>query len=213
MNTSDNGIFALALHEGLVPAPYLDSVNVMTYGVGHTAAAGSPDPASLPKGNPPDLDAAVRAALVVFKRDLGTYEAAVAQALRVPVEQHEFDALVSFHFNTGGIGRASLTRLLNSGDKAGAADGFMGWRRPASIIPRRESEQRLFRDGIYPSGRVPIYAVTASNRPGQIVQRLSQSEFLALLPGPGLRPQPRPTGNFWEDVAGLFRAIIRGKSQ
>lgn len=32
MKTSDRGIFALAKHEGIVPAPYLDSVGVWTYG-------------------------------------------------------------------------------------------------------------------------------------------------------------------------------------
>ena len=41
MKTSDAGLFALALHEGIVPAPYKDSVGVLTYGIGHTLGAGS----------------------------------------------------------------------------------------------------------------------------------------------------------------------------
>ena len=41
MKTSDAGIFALALHEGIVPGPYRDSVGVWTYGIGHTLGAGA----------------------------------------------------------------------------------------------------------------------------------------------------------------------------
>ena len=57
MRTSDRGIAALVKHEGIVPGPYLDSVGVKTYGIGHTRNAGAPDPAELPTGMPADLDA------------------------------------------------------------------------------------------------------------------------------------------------------------
>lgn len=96
MKTSDKGMIALMQHEGIVPAPYADSVGVWTYGIGHTAAAGAPDPKTLPMGMPDDLDAALREVMAVFKRDIATYEAAVNKAVKVPLEQHEFDALVSF---------------------------------------------------------------------------------------------------------------------
>ena len=56
---SDRGLLALARHEGIVPAPYLDVRQVWTFGVGHTAAAGAPDPARPPRGMPADLDAKV----------------------------------------------------------------------------------------------------------------------------------------------------------
>ena len=216
MRTSNNGVFALAMSEGIVPAPYLDSVGVWTFGIGHTAAAGIPDPAKMARGNPANLDGAVRVALRVFRDDLASYEAAVTRALRVPVEQHEFDALVSFHFNTGGIGRATLTRLLNEGDKAGAAEAFMGWRRPPEIIPRRQAEQRLFRGGVYPSGRVPIYSVTGSNSPGSVVAQMTKGELLALLPdrSPAPRPEPRPTqgsGGIVAAIMALLRRITGGR--
>ena len=50
MKTSDAGLFALALHEGIVPAPYRDSVGVWTYGIGHTLGAGYPDPEKMLRG-------------------------------------------------------------------------------------------------------------------------------------------------------------------
>lgn len=216
MKTSNNGVFALAMSEGIVPAPYLDSVGVWTFGIGHTAAAGSPDPAKMSRGNPANIDGAVRVALRVFRDDLASYEAAVARALRVPVEQHEFDALVSFHFNTGGITRATLTRLLNEGDKAGAAEAFMGWRKPPEILPRRQAEQRLFRDGVYPSGRVPVYAVTSDNRPGSIVAQMTKGELLALLPDrvsvPRAAPVETERGGLLTAIMALLRRITGGKA-
>ena len=60
MNMTDRGLLALARHEGIVPAPYLDVKRVWTFGVGHTAAAGAPDPARMPRGMPADLDAGIR---------------------------------------------------------------------------------------------------------------------------------------------------------
>lgn len=159
MIVSDRGAFAIACHEGLVPGPYLDSARVWTYGIGHTGAAGDPDPASMPRGMPDDIDAAIDHAMGLFKSDLSRYADAVNRAVNVPVSQSEFDALVSFHYNTGGIARASLTRALNNGDRKGAADGFMGWTKPAIIKPRREAEMRLFRDGVYPDGAVTVWGV------------------------------------------------------
>lgn len=160
MKTSDAGIFALALHEGIVPGPYLDSEGVWTFGIGHTAAAGAPDPAKMPRGPSADL----ARVFAVFRKDLAAYEADVARAVTIDLEQHEFDALVSFHFNTGAIGRASLVKRLNAGDRKAAADGFMAWRKPAAIIERREAEQHLFETGEYPQGRVPVWGVTDAGR-------------------------------------------------
>lgn len=39
IKVSPEGMFTLALHEGLVPGPYRDSVGVWTYGIGHTSRA------------------------------------------------------------------------------------------------------------------------------------------------------------------------------
>ena len=102
MRVSDKGRFALAIHEGVVPAPYLDSANVWTFGIGHAETSGAPPrPSSMPRGMPADVDAAIREAFRLYPVRLAEYEAGVRRAVKVPVEQHEFDALVSLCFNIG----------------------------------------------------------------------------------------------------------------
>ena len=189
MKTSDAGLFALALHEGIVPAPYRDSVGVWTYGIGHTLGAGYPDPEKMLRGMPSSLDAALRDVFDLFRRDVAKYEAAVNRAVKVPVTQAQFDALVSFHYNTGAIGRASLVKRLNAGDVGGAATGMMAWSKPAEIIPRRKAEQALFAHGTYPTGQATVWQV---NSAGKVIwkpaRRLSKDQVLALLDGPVAEP-------------------------
>ncbi len=189
MQTSDWGLLALIRHEGVVPGPYLDVNNVWTFGIGHTAAAGPPDPARMPRGMPADLDAGTREAFRLFRTDLATYEAEVLRAVKVPLDTHEFDALVSFHYNTGGIAKALLTRHLNAGDRVAAAAAFMGWLKPAAVRSRRETERDLFAEGRYPTGTIPVWAVDRNGRVdfSRPVRRLSETEALALL-----RPTPNP---------------------
>lgn len=184
MKTSDKGIAFLVAHEGVVPGPYLDSVGVWTFGIGHTKAAGSPDPASLPRGMPADLDGALREVFTVFRRDLAKYEADVERALgRTPAAQHEFDAAVSFHFNTGAIARAAWVDLWKRGQKADAARSMLAnWRKPAEIIGRRTAERDLFLTGSYGTDKATVWQV---NTAGKIVwkqaRRLSQDDILRLM--------------------------------
>jgi lysozyme len=163
----------------------------------------------MPKGNPANLDAALTEAFAVFRRDLARFEKRVNDAVRVPMKQHEFDALVSFDFNTGGIHRAQLTKHLNAGNRPEAARAFMGWLKPPEIRSRRESEMRLFRDGSYPSGLVSVFAVTAGNRPAfrNVLRRLSQDQVLGYMrPAPSLPAQPATPaqGGLWALLARIF---------
>ena len=189
MKASDAGLFALALHEGIVPAPYKDSVGVWTYGIGHTLGAGYPDPEKMLRGMPSSLDAALRDVFDLFRRDVAKYEAAVNRAVKVPITQAQFDALVSFHYNTGAIGKASLVKRLNAGDVAGAAAGFMAWKKPPEIIERRKAEQALFAKGVYPKGLVTVWQVSGAGRViWKPARRLSKDQVLALLDGPVAEP-------------------------
>ena len=191
MKMTDRGLVALIRHEGIVPAPYLDVRDVWTFGIGHTGAAGDPNPSDMKRGMPADLDQGIRAAFDTFRADIARYERDVCNAIAVPVEPHEFDALVSFHYNTGAIHSARLTRLLNAGLRDAAAEAFMGWLKPGAIRPRREAERDLFRHGRYPEGTIPVWPVDAGGRVNftRCARRLTESEALALL-----QPVPEPAG-------------------
>lgn len=86
-----------------------------------------------------------------LETDLARYSTEVSRALRdTPTTQGQFDALVSFHYNTGAIARASLTRLHKAGDYDGAAAEFGKWvlaggRRLPGLVHRREAEATLYR--------------------------------------------------------------------
>lgn len=210
MQTTDRGLLALIRHEGVVPGPYLDVKDIWTFGIGHTAAAGPPDPARMQRGMPADTQAGIGEAFRLFRTDLAAYEAEVLRAVKVPLEAHEFDALVSFHYNTGGIAKAALTRHLNAGNRAAAAAAFMGWLKPAAIRSRREAERDLFAKGIYPTGTIPVWSVDRNGRVdfSRPIRRLSEAEALALLrPTDTPMPpsaQPATTPSWWRRLANFF---------
>lgn len=85
--------------------------------------------------------------------DLARHAAEVASAIGgAPTTQGQFDALVSFHYNTGAIHRATLTRRHCAGDHHGAAREFARWNRAggrvlAGLCRRRAAEAALYRSG------------------------------------------------------------------
>lgn len=85
--------------------------------------------------------------------DLARYAAEVARALNgAPTSQAQFDALVSFHYNTGAIGRATLTRRHIGGDYQAALAEFARWNRAGGrvlkgLVRRRAAEAALYRSG------------------------------------------------------------------
>lgn len=192
MKTSHKGLLELASHEGIVPYPYKDSVGVWTFGIGHTAAAGDPDPVKMARGVPrPMADV-----MDLFAKDVIKYEKRVSNAVKVPLEQHEFDALVSFDFNTGRVNNCGIVRALNAGKRAEAIEAFNDWHKPPEVTARRNREQLLFRDGIYSSGG--IATVYPADRNGKVLwnqgKRTDIDELLArtsmLNPPFALPPEP-----------------------
>ena len=88
-----------------------------------------------------------------LEADLARYAAEVDDALGdSPTSPRQFDALVSFHYNTGAIGRATLTRKHRNGDFAEAAREFDRWcyaggRVMKGLARRRAAEAALYRKG------------------------------------------------------------------
>lgn len=159
MNLSNEGIAEIFSHEGIIPYRYTDSVGVATWGVGHTHHTGNaPDPRGLPFGKEYPLSQVIE----VFRKDIRQYEKRVQTAVKVPLKQYQYDALVSFDFNTGGVARAELTKSINRGDMDKAADQFMAWVKPPEIRPRRRKEQTLFSTGRYSSGGMALLAPASS---------------------------------------------------
>lgn len=212
MQVSDEGLFFLAVHEGIVPGPYRDSVGVWTYGIGHAETSGRmPNPRTMPRGMPDNLDAELRRVIEVFKADIEVYAAAVRRAVKVPLEQHEFDAAVSFHYNTGAIARATWVKQWNAGDKTAARKSIMNWRKPPEIIGRRTAERDLWATGDYGGGRVNVWRVTDAGRVqfGRPVRSLGKAEFMALLDRPTQRPQPPAAPSPRQNpIMALLRAFL-----
>jgi lysozyme len=204
MRLSDKGLLEIAEHEGIVPAPYYDSAYVLTYGIGHTKNAGGIDPADMSLAMPSDIDAEIDRALDVFRRDIGSYEKRVNDAIKVPLEQHEFDALVSFDFNTGGIHRAQLTKAIN-GDDPEPARHFMGWLKPVELRKRRTAEMNLFETGDYDANgdQIPIWK---TNGKGKLIGRLGTMSGAEVLKRMGRTEPPV----HW--LAALLRSFFGGKA-
>lgn len=86
-----------------------------------------------------------------LEADLARYAAEVARALdNAPTSQHQFDALVSFHYNTGAVARATLTKRHKAGDFAAAEAEFGKWvhaggKRLPGLVRRRAAEAALYR--------------------------------------------------------------------
>ncbi|NUL36619.1 lysozyme [Kosakonia sacchari] len=88
---------------------------------------------------------------MLLKLDVEAAARAVTNAVKVPLNQNQFDALVSFTFNVGAgaLGESSLLRKLNDENYSGAANEFSRWIHAGGkillgLVNRREAERKLF---------------------------------------------------------------------
>ena len=85
-----------------------------------------------------------------LEHDLVRFSREVARAVGdSPTSQNQFDALVSFHYNTGAIAKATLTKRHKAGDFTGAQAEFGKWvhaggKRMNGLIRRRAEEAALY---------------------------------------------------------------------
>lgn len=86
-----------------------------------------------------------------LRAEIETHEDAVNRMVTAPINQNQFDALVSFAYNCGdgALQKSTLLRLLNAGDYAGAARSFSLWNKGGGrvlkgLVTRRAREAALF---------------------------------------------------------------------
>lgn len=172
MRTSDKGVSLIKAHEGLRLNAYLCPANVWTIGYGHTSAAGEP---TVVKG----MRITRNEAETILRRDLAVFERGVLAAVKVPLKQHQFDALVSFAFNVGlgAFGRSTLLRRLNAGRYEAVPAELMKWTRGGGrelpgLVNRRRDEAGLWRslDIGLTGGRADVGNVEAPKPPKSMAQ-------------------------------------------
>lgn len=147
MQTSAKGVAFLERHEGVVLRAYRCPAGVWTIGAGLTAASGVVKPFA---GMAISRAEATRLLQDALRRN---YEPAVARVMP-GAKENEFDAGVSFHFNTGAIGRASWVKRWLDRDWAGVAAGLKAWNKGGGkvlpgLVRRRIDEFELMRRADY----------------------------------------------------------------
>lgn len=145
MKTGQAGIDLIKKFEGLQLKPYLCPAGIPTIGYGSTLY---PDGTRVKTTDKPITK---DKAEDILRATLGSYERAVNNLVKVPLTQNQFDALVSFTYNVGGVNLAdsTLLKLLNKKDYVGAAKEFDRWTKAKGkvlpgLVVRRDDEQKLF---------------------------------------------------------------------
>lgn len=220
------GRVELMADEAIVLTRYKDSAGIWTIGVGVTDAAGASIKPTRFKG-----EITLKQAVNMFERVLIDYENAVNAIIKVPLLQHEFDALVSFHYNTGQIKAGTVDNKINAGDKEGAMKTLLRYnkkRNPKTgklevsqgLVKRRNSEKHLFETGLYGNGFVSVYKANSAGKvlwgTGKRVNALKllgvpdQTEKLKEVAMDAAAVDRRPTTKYAAEVVGISSAIGTG---
>lgn len=145
MKTSQSGIEFIAQWEGFSATAYMDANDGWTIGYGtliDTAAEQHLIGATITKEQ----------ALELKKRDLGAFEAAVRGNITAPLNQNQFDALVSLVYNIGpGQFRSStvVKRINNYDSRERIAEAWKRWNKDdgefvQGLANRRAAEVELY---------------------------------------------------------------------
>lgn len=144
MSVSNKGVDLICEFEGKRLAAYDDGVGVWTIGFGTIKY---PNGVRVKKGDTCTLEQAKE----YMRHDLIEFEHTVNSSVKVPLNQNQFDALVSLAYNIGSnaFKSSTLVKKLNTGDYQGAADQFNVWinaggKRMQGLVNRRDKEKLLF---------------------------------------------------------------------
>jgi lysozyme len=153
VKTSDNGRKFIEGFEGLILGAYDDAndrivkpgehvYGTLTIGYGHTSAAGLPHVYT-------GMTITQAQADQILASDLAAVEADVTHHVKVPINQNQFDALVSFDFNTGALDRSNVLHSINAGHLNEVPNDLMMWVHAGGqvsrgLVRRRHAEAVLF---------------------------------------------------------------------
>ncbi len=148
---NSDGLALIKQWEGLKLTSYLDKAGVWTIGYGHTSAAGGMKVT-------PGLHITQVQADELLKADLQKFCQRVEAAVKVPLTDNQFAALVSFDYNTGAINKASFVTALNKGDYNTVGPGlskyvFAGGKKVDGLVNRRNAEIGLWSKGAFVHGK------------------------------------------------------------
>ena len=138
---TDKGIFLIQAFEGFSAFPYRDVAGLWTVGIGHLIKPSETftEPITQQEGE------------ALLRKDLWTAERAVLRLIRVPLNDSQFDALVSFTFNlgSGSLQRSALRAKINRGEYEAAGDEFLKWvyvggQKSKGLLRRRIAERAMF---------------------------------------------------------------------
>lgn len=137
------GAAGIVGHEGMKSKVYLDPVGIPTVCAGHTATVTRADVGKTYSAHTCEK---------LLQADTSAAQSAVRSAVKVPISQGQFDALVSFTFNVGdgNLRSSTLLRKLNAGDCHGAAAEFPRWNKAKGVVlpglvQRRADERATFK--------------------------------------------------------------------
>ena len=141
MNISTKGIDFIKSFENFKAKSYICPAGMRTIGYGHIIG----------RDDHFDEISEIHAEELLVK-DLAVAENAVFRNITAPLEQNEFDALVSFVFNLGGgsLQRSTLRQKVNYGSDADEIyNEFIKWvyaggRKLIGLVRRREAEANMY---------------------------------------------------------------------
>jgi len=144
---SNTGLQLVKHFEGLYLKGYKCPANVWTIGYGHTGTVDG-------KAVSADMIITKEKAEDLLREDMRRFEKTVTDCVKVPLEQWQFDALVSFAFNCGAtaLKNSTLLKLLNAGKIIDATQQFYRWNKGGGkvlkgLVRRRAAEAHLFATG------------------------------------------------------------------
>lgn len=144
MQINEQGLMLIKIFEGCRLKAYRDAVGIMTIGYGWTHRINGE---------------AIREGMIITQQKaeellsegIKPFEQAVSKWVNVPLNQNQFNALVSFTYNLGEsqLANSSLLKILNQGNYQAAAEQFPLWCKAGGrilpgLVKRRAAEKEIF---------------------------------------------------------------------